>query len=102
GRGKVDLERAVEVLRERLGVRVLMVEGGGGLNCAMLEKGLVDEVRATIAPYIFGGGVGLAECPGVFDGRDRRVELALQHTRILCGGWIHATYTVLRPRKPLY
>ncbi|WP_062662224.1 dihydrofolate reductase family protein [Aeropyrum camini] len=55
GRGRVDLDRAVEVLREELGVRVLMVEGGGGLNCAMLEKGLVDEVRVTIAPSCSAG-----------------------------------------------
>ncbi len=101
GRGRVDLAKALDVLRKRLGVRRLMVEGGGGLNCAMLHQGLVDEVRVSYAPYIFGGGVGLAECPGLFDGKDSRVELSLVRVERLCGDWLHAVYSVVRPKTPL-
>lgn len=103
GRDRVDLALAVSILRERLGVRRLMVEGGGRLNCAMLREGLVDELRVTIAPFAFGGGVGLAECPGTFQGPPgSRVELALESTRTLCGSWLHLVYSVLSPKKPLY
>ena len=36
-------------------MRRLMVEGGGTLNAALLELGLVDEIYLYVAPLIFGG-----------------------------------------------
>ncbi|MEM1658438.1 MAG: 2,5-diamino-6-(ribosylamino)-4(3H)-pyrimidinone 5'-phosphate reductase [Candidatus Jordarchaeales archaeon] len=51
---KVDLEMLMEKLSE-MGVRTLMLEGGGNLNWGMLEKGLVDEIRVAIAPVVVGG-----------------------------------------------
>ena len=33
----------------------LLLEGGGTLAFSMLSKGYVDEIRAFIAPKIFGG-----------------------------------------------
>jgi len=33
----------------------IMVEGGGGINAAFLEGGMVDEIAAFVAPKIFGG-----------------------------------------------
>lgn len=88
GRGRVDLARALEILHDRLGVRRLLVEGGGGLNCALLRGGLVDEVRVTVAPRVFGSGVS------VFNGDGCRARLALLETRTLCGGWVHLRYRV--------
>ena len=32
-----------------------MVEGGGTLVAALLEAGLVDELRLAVAPLLFGG-----------------------------------------------
>lgn len=57
GEGSVDLQGALEVLRERCGPRVL-VEGGPRLNAGLLQLGLVDEVFLTVAPTIAGGGAG--------------------------------------------
>ncbi len=54
GEKKVDLCRAIEILYD-LGVRCLMVEGGGSLNFALMHAGLVDELYIYIAPRIFGG-----------------------------------------------
>ncbi|MBS7247621.1 MAG: 2,5-diamino-6-(ribosylamino)-4(3H)-pyrimidinone 5'-phosphate reductase [Candidatus Jordarchaeales archaeon] len=51
---KVNLEILMERLSE-MGVKSLLLEGGGNLNWSMLEKGLVDEVRVAIAPVIVGG-----------------------------------------------
>jgi len=54
GRKEVDLQRLLKRLHE-LGVRRLLLEGGSTLNWGMLKRGLVDEVRIAVAPYIAGG-----------------------------------------------
>ncbi len=89
GRGRVDLRDAVERLAG-MGVRRLMVEGGGGLNYALLSYRLVDEVWVTIAPYVFGAGRSM------FEGdKGIRARLALYYNKILCGGWVHLRYRVV-------
>lgn len=55
--GRVDLA----ALMDRLGRAELdsvLLEGGGTLNGAMLEEGLVQRVQAYIAPKLFGGEAG--------------------------------------------
>ena len=52
----LDLVTGLERLRERHGVRTLLLEGGPTLLAAMLEVGLVDELFLTIAPLLVGGG----------------------------------------------
>jgi len=54
GEKRVDLKKALEVLSQ-LGVRRLMVEGGGTLNFELLRLGLVDELSVYLAPKLFGG-----------------------------------------------
>jgi len=54
GTKRVDLVRLLTMLRQ-MGVRRLLVEGGGILNYSMLTERLVDEVRVTIAPFVVGG-----------------------------------------------
>lgn len=69
---RVDLAQALHTLSE-LGVKRLMVEGGGTLNFELLRLGLVDELTMYIAPMIFGGesaptlaaGVGLARAAAI-------------------------------------
>jgi riboflavin-specific deaminase-like protein len=52
---EVDLAAALVRLKTEFGVRRLLCEGGGELNDALFRAGLVDEVRLTICPRIFGG-----------------------------------------------
>ena len=54
GEKKVDLKFLLEKLAE-MEITSVLVEGGGTLNFAMLEAGLVDKVYAFIAPKILGG-----------------------------------------------
>ncbi|HEY3311021.1 MAG TPA: 2,5-diamino-6-(ribosylamino)-4(3H)-pyrimidinone 5'-phosphate reductase [Anaerolineales bacterium] len=54
GKKRVNLEQALETLYT-LGVRRLMVEGGGSLNFELLRAGLVDELYVYMAARIFGG-----------------------------------------------
>ena len=51
---KVNLAQALEILHG-LGVRRLMIEGGGTLNQAFIRAGLVDELYIYMSPKIFGG-----------------------------------------------
>ena len=52
---KLDVAAALEWLRGKWGVRRLLCEGGGEVNGALFEAGVVDEINVTICPVIFGG-----------------------------------------------
>ncbi|MFH1431944.1 MAG: dihydrofolate reductase family protein [archaeon] len=60
GTDEVDLKMLVSEL-SKMGVRKLMVEGGGTLISAMLDSGLVDEVCVAVAPVVLGRGVRFVE-----------------------------------------
>jgi riboflavin biosynthesis pyrimidine reductase len=64
GASSVDLAQAVDLLGEHFGIRTLLLEGGGHINGAFLEAGLVDEVSLLLVPGID----GRREVPAVFDG----------------------------------
>lgn len=64
GRNGIDLPRAMELLADKFGVKRLGVVGGGHINGAFLQAGLLDEVSLMI-----GGGIdGRAGMTAVFDG----------------------------------
>lgn len=54
GKDRVDLKRLLSILY-KMGIRKILLEGGGELNWSMLKDGLVDEVIVTIEPLILGG-----------------------------------------------
>lgn len=56
GTDRVDLPRALELLRVRLAVTTVVASGGGMLNGALLRAKLVDEVDIDFLPAIIGGG----------------------------------------------
>lgn len=51
---RVDVAQALEMLAG-LGLRRLMLEGGGTLIAEFIRLGLADELRVYLAPKIFGG-----------------------------------------------
>ena len=51
----VDLHAMLKLLRRNYNVRRVACEGGPTLFRSMLERGLIDELSLTIAPYLFGG-----------------------------------------------
>jgi riboflavin-specific deaminase-like protein len=60
--GRVDLSRAMELLRRRHGVRALLCEGGPHLHGNLVGAGLVDEMFVTLAPKLARNeGPGLLE-----------------------------------------
>ncbi len=60
---RVDLRALMQELGRRE-IISLLVEGGGILNYALLQEGLVDKIYYFIAPIIFGG----QEAPTSFEG----------------------------------
>ena len=53
---QVDLIETLRILRRDYKVRRIACEGGPTLFRSMLSLGLIDELKLTIAPYLFGGG----------------------------------------------
>ena len=51
----VDLAGMLRTLRTEYKVRTIACEGGPTLFRALLERGLIDQLNLTIAPYLFGG-----------------------------------------------
>lgn len=51
----VDLAAMLYILRDRYKIRTVACEGGPTLFRSLLERGLVDQLNLTIAPYLFGG-----------------------------------------------
>jgi 2,5-diamino-6-(ribosylamino)-4(3H)-pyrimidinone 5'-phosphate reductase len=76
GSERVDLPAMLESLY-CLGIRKLMVEGGGTLIAEFFRLGLVDELTIYIAPKIFGGASApsLADGPGFLAGQAPGLEL---------------------------
>ncbi len=66
GKGnQVDLVKLMPILLD-LGVKSILLEGGGTLNWTFIKNDLIDEMRLTVAPWIVGGkdAVSLIEGDG--------------------------------------
>lgn len=63
GEGRVALGRALELLRDVLGVETVVSTGGGRLGGALLRQGLVDEIDVELLPWAIGG----RGTPALFD-----------------------------------
>lgn len=94
GANEVDLVKAVDLLGEHFGVQTLLLEGGGHINGAFLDAGLVDELSLLLVPGID----GRYEVPAVFDGLDASkrsaVPLKLQSVQQRSGDALWLRYTV--------
>jgi len=78
-----------------MGVRHLLLEGGGELNFSMLEADLVDEVYLTICPYLFGGRDAPSPVDGAGFPRKHVRKLVLKSHRAGTHGELFLRYAVL-------
>jgi riboflavin biosynthesis pyrimidine reductase len=97
GKSEIDLALALEILNRELGVKRLLVEGGGVANGAFLRAGLIDEFNLILSPAIDGA----KGAPFVFDSSaadsDKRAPIAaltLASTRDLGGGVLLLRYLI--------
>ncbi|MFX0017855.1 MAG: 2,5-diamino-6-(ribosylamino)-4(3H)-pyrimidinone 5'-phosphate reductase [Promethearchaeota archaeon] len=73
----VDLKKSMSNLYN-LGIKSILLEGGGNLNWSFIKEDLVDEIRLTIAPWVIGGKDSITLAEGVgFDkmGQAQRFKL---------------------------
>ena len=54
GRQTVNLKKVFFIIKQ-MGIRKILVEGGGEINWSLLRLGIVNELIVTIAPKIVGG-----------------------------------------------
>lgn len=87
GSKRVDLPKLLERMYQEYNTRRILLEGGGGLNWAMLRQNLVDEIQVYISPIIFGGrdAVSLVMGEGAANGEEA-IKLRLLDVQRLSNG----------------
>ena len=94
----VDLAAMLRILREKYKVRTVACEGGPTLFRALLERGLVDQLHLTVAPYMFGG----ANAP-TLTGLSKEFLSASVHCGLIdmrvVGQECFLTYRIKHPRR---
>ncbi|OAF07720.1 2-hydroxy-3-oxopropionate reductase [Bradyrhizobium centrolobii] len=95
GKSEIDLALTLEILNRELGVKRLLLEGGGAANGAFLRAGLVDELNLILCPAVDGA----RGAPIVFDSTDAESQqrapvtaMTLESTRPLGGGVLLLRY----------
>lgn len=99
GDDHVNLIVALDKLRRVLGIKRLMLEGGGTFNGAVLREGLVDEISQIVVPVVDGGrGITtLFDIPGD-PPRKAAAALRLKSQKKLPGGVNWLRYRVVGRR----
>ncbi len=97
GDAELDLALALDILNRELGVKRLLLEGGGSANGAFLRAGLVDEISLVVCPAVDGA----KGAPSVFDSSDAEAgrpapirSMTLDATEVLDDGAVWLRYRV--------
>jgi riboflavin biosynthesis pyrimidine reductase len=87
----------VDILSRELGVKRLLLEGGGGANGGFLRAGLVDELNLILCPAVDGA----KGAPSVFDSPEAETNqrapvtaMTLESSRALEGGAMLLRYRI--------
>jgi riboflavin biosynthesis pyrimidine reductase len=94
GQHALDLHLVLTTLERELGVKRLLLEGGGEANGAWLRAGLIDEVSLAICPTVDGA----RGAPSVFDSSDEHAPrapiagMSLESCEVLEGGAVWLRY----------
>ena len=92
GSRKVDIKKTFKVLGKR-GINKVLVEGGGTLNCSVLEEGLVSSLLINVSPKIIGGKESIT----LVEGKVLKKFLNLKLKRIIKqGNEIVLEYNIIR------
>jgi riboflavin-specific deaminase-like protein len=91
----VELDRALEWLRNERGIRSVLCEGGPTLHGRLCEGGLADELFLTIAPKIAGG-----EGPRILEGALPDVEQVELAWLLESAGELFARYRGMSETPP--
>ena len=96
GKGSLDLPLAVQKLKEKFGIEKMLLSGGGIVDWAFLQAGLIDEISLVIPPVI-DGGTGLASAfdDSVFAANHSSKALSLIDVQRLDGDCIWLRYQTI-------
>ena len=94
GRHAIDLTLALEILNRELGVKRLLLEGGGVANGAFLRAGLVDEISLALLPAVDGAKGASSVFHSSEDAADPAplTAMSLQSSEVLDGGAVWLRY----------
>ena len=97
GKSEIDLALTLEILNRELGVKRLLLEGGGGANGAFLRAGLIDEFHLILCPAVDGA----KGAPAVFDSTEAEAgqrapvkAMTLENSRTLQNGAVLLQYRI--------
>jgi riboflavin biosynthesis pyrimidine reductase len=97
GEQQLDLAGALETLNRELGIKRVLIEGGGVANGAFLRAGLVDELSLVVCPTVDGA----KGAPCIFDSSEADAGLSapvltmrLDSSEVLEGGAVWLRYTL--------
>ena len=97
GETALDLRLALDILNRELGVKRLLVEGGGTTNGSFLRAGLIDEINLILCPAVD----GTKGAPSAFDSREGDAaqkaplqQMTLESSQPLQGGALWLRYRV--------
>ena len=93
GEAELDLHLVVEILTRELGVKRLLIEGGGTTNGSFLRAGLLDEINLVLCPTVDGS----KGAPSAFDGAEGEARaplrsMTLESSKPLDGGALWLRY----------
>jgi len=86
-----DPEKLLSDLQRR-GVREAVLAGGATINNLFARRNLIDEIRITVSPLIFGRGISLFNT-------DLDLPLRLKDVQRLDDDLVHLIYEVQKPRR---
>jgi riboflavin-specific deaminase-like protein len=92
-RRRVDLRWMLQELRYDFRVKHVACEGGPALFRSLLERGLVDQLNLTIAPFLFGGKNAPTLTGTSMDFLPRSVRCSLKEMKVL-GDECFLTYRI--------
>lgn len=97
GKQRVDLKKALSKLYD-IGIKSIMVEGGGELIFSLLKDDLVDEINLKIGDLILGGRIAPTLCDGEgFSGLSaKQVKLVDLKRR---GNYLMLKYKIIKTKK---
>jgi 2,5-diamino-6-(ribosylamino)-4(3H)-pyrimidinone 5'-phosphate reductase len=86
GRQRVNLKKVLSIVK-KMGIKRILVEGGGEINWSLFSLGLVNELIVTIAPKIVGGRQATTLVEGVgYPGVSNGIKLQLKKVHMQNNG----------------
>jgi len=95
GKGRVDLPRAMDILNTEFGIERVALVGGGNINGAFLDAGLIDEISMVYGPIIDARKGMVAAFDGLPEGTEPRL-FTRKSVKSYRDGCVWITYT---PKK---